>query len=138
MQFNFPIGVDPRRSILIVYDAQLHYSALSESMAFALFTLVPGHGGWSFGERCRRARAPNLELDSKTVTRRTKLISTARNLFAFCVEHSTLRESFHCANQCDPVPLRAEAFHITRFEFIACHMSLAVERSRPLIGTRLR
>jgi len=27
MQFNFPIGVSPRRSILIVYDAQLHYSA---------------------------------------------------------------------------------------------------------------
>jgi len=29
MQFNFPIGVGPLRSILIVYDAQLHYSARS-------------------------------------------------------------------------------------------------------------
>lgn len=28
MQFNFPVGVGPR-SILIVYDAQLHYSARS-------------------------------------------------------------------------------------------------------------
>jgi len=80
-------------------------------------------GGWSFGERCRRARALFLNPESKNRDEMSKPVAALHTDISDITALQELHNReiiLHCAIKVTVPPFRSEPrqFHFTRFEFV--------------------